>query len=58
MKRLFAVYAVLLVFAHPAGFAEKSTSSTPEEMGFAIAQEASRRNEGFGDTTLENSGSN
>jgi outer membrane lipoprotein-sorting protein len=53
MKRLFAVYAVLLVFAHPAGFAEKSTSSTPEEMGFAIAQEASRRNEGFGDTTVK-----
>lgn len=53
MKHLLAVCVILLIVASLPSYAQNSTSSTPEARGFAIAQEASHRDEGFGDTTVK-----
>jgi hypothetical protein len=53
MKRFNRVLAAFFILLPMPALAQGGLASTPEAKGLAIAQEASRRNEGFGDTTVK-----
>ena len=53
MKRFAWIFASTFIIFPISVTAENTMQLTPEASGLAIAQEASRRNEGYGDTTVK-----
>ncbi|HSG65608.1 MAG TPA: outer membrane lipoprotein-sorting protein, partial [Gammaproteobacteria bacterium] len=53
MARKLALLSILTITANPSGYAQDSTTVSPEARGLEIAEEADRRDRGFGDSVTE-----